>query len=115
MTRAIGSSTRSSRASSRRRAPSKAWYAVLRRGRSSIFELENATQHKHPIHIHGHSFTVIASNRRDLPVHHADTVLLGPRERVEAALVAGEPGDWMFHCHIIEHQESGMMGYVRVT
>jgi FtsP/CotA-like multicopper oxidase with cupredoxin domain len=89
--------------------------ATLRRGKSYIFALENQTQHKHPIHIHGHSFKVLSSNRRDLPVHHADTVLLGPRERIEAALVAGAPGDWMFHCHIIEHQESGMMGYVRVT
>lgn len=89
--------------------------AVLESGKSYVFELQNLTQQKHPIHIHGHSFKVLSSNRRDLPVHHADTVLLGPRERVEAALVAGEPGDWMFHCHIIEHQESGMMGYVRVT
>jgi len=23
--------------------------------------------------------------------------------------------DWMFHCHIIEHQETGMMGYIRVV
>ncbi len=88
--------------------------AILEQGKSYIFELQNLTQQKHPIHIHGHSFKVLSSNRRDLPVHHADTVLLGPRERVEAALVAGKPGDWMFHCHIIEHQESGMMGFVRV-
>jgi uncharacterized cupredoxin-like copper-binding protein len=89
--------------------------AMLQRGRSYVFELKNLTPHKHPIHIHGHSFKVLSSNRRDLPVHHSDTVLLGPRETVEVAFVAGEPGDWMFHCHIIEHQESGMMGYVRVT
>jgi len=29
-----------------------------------------------------------------------DTVLLGPREWAEIALVADNPGDWMFHCHI---------------
>jgi hypothetical protein len=89
--------------------------AVLQRGRSYILALENLTPHKHPIHLHGYSFKVLSSNRRDLPVHHADTVLLQPRERVEVALVADNPGDWMFHCHIIEHQESGMMGFVRVT
>jgi Multicopper oxidase len=22
---------------------------------------------------------------------------------------------WMFHCHILEHQESGMMGMIRVA
>jgi FtsP/CotA-like multicopper oxidase with cupredoxin domain len=89
--------------------------AELKRGRSYVFELRNATPHAHPIHIHGHSFKWLRSNKQDLPVHHADTVLLQPRERVEVAFVADNPGDWMFHCHIIEHQESGMMGYVRVT
>jgi FtsP/CotA-like multicopper oxidase with cupredoxin domain len=24
-------------------------------------------------------------------------------------------GDWMFHCHVLEHQAGGMMGVVRVT
>lgn len=24
-------------------------------------------------------------------------------------------GDWMLHCHILEHQEGGMMGVIRVT
>jgi FtsP/CotA-like multicopper oxidase with cupredoxin domain len=30
-------------------------------------------------------------------------------------LVADNPGDWMFHCHILEHQIAGMMGVVRVA
>jgi FtsP/CotA-like multicopper oxidase with cupredoxin domain len=89
--------------------------ATLTRGKSYVFELRNLTPHQHPIHIHGHSFTVLKSNKRDLPVHHADTVLLQARERVEVAMVADNPGDWMLHCHIIEHQETGMMGYVRVV
>jgi FtsP/CotA-like multicopper oxidase with cupredoxin domain len=41
--------------------------------------------------------------------------LLRPNERIEVGLVAGEPGKWMFHCHIIEHQEAGMMGYITVV
>jgi len=44
-----------------------------------------------------------------------DTVLLAPRERADVAFVADNPGDWMFHCHILEHQEAGMMSVVRVT
>ncbi len=75
----------------------------------------NLTMTSHPIHIHGHRFLVLKSNRRDLPVHHADTVLLQPKERIEVAMVADNPGDWMLHCHIIEHQETGMMGYIRVA
>jgi len=43
-----------------------------------------------------------------------DTVLIAPRERVEVAFVADNPGDWMFHCHILEHMAGGMMGVIRV-
>ena len=89
--------------------------ATLTRGRSYVFELSNVTPHMHPIHIHGHTFKFLRSNKRDLPVHHADTILLQPKERVEVAFVADNPGDWMFHCHIIEHQETGMMSYLRVA
>ena len=89
--------------------------AVLRRGRSYIFSLKNADQLIHPIHIHGHTFKVLRSDRRTLPVHHADTVLLLPDETIEVAFVADNPGRWMFHCHVIEHQKTGMMGYVEVV
>jgi FtsP/CotA-like multicopper oxidase with cupredoxin domain len=88
--------------------------AVLQRDRSYIFELVNRTKQQHPIHIHGHHLKLLKSNKRDLPVHRADTLLLYPDERIETAFVADNPGNWMFHCHIVEHQESGMMGYVRV-
>ncbi|MEX0752836.1 MAG: multicopper oxidase domain-containing protein [Xanthobacteraceae bacterium] len=43
-----------------------------------------------------------------------DTVLLDPRARAEIAFVADNPGDWMFHCHILEHQAGGMLGTIRV-
>jgi FtsP/CotA-like multicopper oxidase with cupredoxin domain len=89
--------------------------ATLEHGRSYIFELENQTPNVHPLHIHGHTFKVLRYSRQDLPVHHADTILLQPKETVEVAFVADNPGDWMFHCHIIEHQETGMMGYIRVA
>jgi FtsP/CotA-like multicopper oxidase with cupredoxin domain len=88
--------------------------ATLGLGRSYLLTLSNTSRQSHPIHLHGHTFKVLGSNRRDLPVHHADTVILGPRERIDIALLADNPGDWMLHCHIIEHQDTGMMGIVRV-
>lgn len=87
---------------------------TLVRGRSYVLELVNATPHQHPVHLHGMTFKVTKPSR-GLPAHWADTVLLGPKDRVEIAFVADNPGDWMLHCHIIEHQETGMMGYVRVA
>ncbi|MFN0218515.1 MAG: multicopper oxidase family protein [Hyphomicrobium sp.] len=89
--------------------------AKLKLGSSYIFELENRTPHAHPIHIHGHTFEVMSSNLRELIRHRADTVLLVPKERIEVAFVADNPGRWMFHCHILEHQETGMMGYLDVA
>lgn len=89
--------------------------AVLRQGQSYVIEVKNVSQVRHPIHLHGHSFRVLGSNRRSLPVHWADTVLVAPRERVTIAFQADNPGNWMFHCHLIEHQEAGMMGYLRIA
>jgi FtsP/CotA-like multicopper oxidase with cupredoxin domain len=89
--------------------------AVLQLGRSYVFRLVNATKLIHPIHIHGHSFKVLRSDRRAIVPHTADTVLLLPEETVEVAFVADNPGKWMFHCHVIEHQEAGMMSYVVVA
>ena len=89
--------------------------AELKLGRSYVFELFNGTPHQHPIHLHGHTFRVLRSSKGEIVPHLADTVLVAPKERVEIAFTADNPGEWMMHCHIIEHQETGMMGYVRVA
>jgi len=89
---------------------------TLRHGQSHIISMTNATAWHHPIHFHGHSFRVISRNGN--PTAHKewqDTVLMVPKERVEIAFVADNPGDWMFHCHILEHQTAGMMGVIRVN
>lgn len=89
---------------------------TLTRGRSYILAMANETAWWHPMHLHGHAFRVISRN--GAPTRYRewqDTVLMAPRETVEIAFVADNPGDWMFHCHILEHQESGMMGVIRVT
>jgi FtsP/CotA-like multicopper oxidase with cupredoxin domain len=89
---------------------------TLRRGRSYVLAMRNETAWWHPMHLHGHAFRVMSRNGK--PTAHRewqDTVLVAPRENVEIAFVADNPGDWMFHCHILEHQESGMMGVIRVA
>jgi FtsP/CotA-like multicopper oxidase with cupredoxin domain len=89
--------------------------AVLDRGRTYLFALKNETMFSHPMHIHGHYFTYLNSNQRDRPAHRTDTLLMQSGEQVEVAFVADNPGDWMLHCHVIEHQENGMMSYFRVV
>jgi FtsP/CotA-like multicopper oxidase with cupredoxin domain len=88
----------------------------LKRGRSYVFALQNNTAFHHPIHLHGHSFRVMSRN--GVPTRFMewqDTVLTAPKERVEIAFVADNPGDWMIHCHILEHQAAGMMATARVA
>lgn len=84
-------------------------------GESVIVEFVNATRYVHPMHLHGHTFKVLSSTRLKRPVHWADTVLVMPDERVKIAFVADNPGNWMIHCHIIEHQDTGMMAWFRVA
>jgi len=89
---------------------------TLTKDRSYILAMQNDTAWHHPIHLHGHSFRVLSRNGKPTPRREwQDTVLMAPRENVEIAFVADNPGDWMFHCHIFEHMAGGMMGVIRVT
>ncbi len=89
--------------------------ARLKLGETYIFELINVTPMKHPIHLHGHTWTVLSSNKKTITPFHTDTVLLEKNERVKVAFVADNPGRWMYHCHVIEHMKTGLMGYVEVS
>jgi FtsP/CotA-like multicopper oxidase with cupredoxin domain len=89
--------------------------AELKLGKSYILQLENLTPHVHPIHLHGMSFTVLSSSAREVMPFVSDTYLVQSGESVELAFVADNLGDWLLHCHIIEHQKTGMTSYVRVV
>jgi len=89
---------------------------TLKRGQSCVLVLRNETAWWHPMHLHGHSFRVISRNGKPTTRREwRDTVLVPPRETVEIAFVADNPGDWMFHCHVTDHQEAGMMGLIRIA
>jgi len=88
----------------------------LKLGRSYRLRWTNDTAFDHPIHMHGHSFHVLARNGVPLDEPQIqDTVLIAPEETVDVAFVADNPGDWALHCHVLEHAAAGMMGYVRVS
>ncbi|WP_171177941.1 multicopper oxidase family protein [Ruegeria sp. HKCCD8929] len=89
--------------------------ATLERGKSYVLRLRNESPNLHPIHLHGLAFVPIRSNLRKLPPLLTDTMLLLKDEVAEIALVADNPGDWAFHCHVIEHQKTGLTGYIHVT
>ena len=65
----------------------------------------------HPFHIHGAGrFLVLArSGEPEANLVWKDTVLIRPEETVDILLDVSNPGRWMAHCHIAEHNQSGMM------
>ena len=83
----------------------------VKQGEHIVLHMINETDFWHPMHLHGHFFRVIAVNGvRTRFQEWRDTVLMGPRESVDIALVADNPGEWMFHCHVLDHAAGGMMG-----
>lgn len=85
-------------------------------GETAVLRLENATAWEHPMHLHGHHFRVLSRDGRETRLQPwRDTVLVGPRETVEIAFRAGLPGDWLFHCHALEHHAAGLGSVIRVT
>ncbi len=89
--------------------------ARIRRGRSVVLEFDNKTAWPHAMHIHGHHFRVMARNGQ--PVDSGawrDTELVAADEKVTVAFVADNPGKWLIHCHMLEHQAAGMKTWFQV-
>lgn len=89
--------------------------ASLKLGKTYIFEFTNITPHTHPIHLHGFFFRVLSSTKRKIIPHWADTSLIRPKETVRVAFKADTVGNWLMHCHILEHQKTGMTGFINVS
>ncbi|MGH6813098.1 MAG: multicopper oxidase family protein, partial [Methylocella sp.] len=75
--------------------------------------IANQTMMPHPMHLHGHTFQVVAidGNRFAGPLR--DTVLVPPKTTVTVAFDADNPGWWAFHCHLLYHQHAGMFATLR--
>jgi FtsP/CotA-like multicopper oxidase with cupredoxin domain len=65
----------------------------------------------HPFHIHGAGrFLVLCRDGEPDPnLVWKDTVLVRSNQTVDILLDVMNPGRWMAHCHIAEHNQSGMM------
>jgi len=89
---------------------------TLKKGATYKWLIKNDTTWEHPMHLHGHHFRLLSRNGRKVdPQPWLDTVLLAPDEVVEVMFVADNPGDWLYHCHILEHHLAGMGAIIRVV
>ena len=64
---------------------------------------------QHPIHLHGQRFVVVSKNgQANTNIEWKDTITIPSGQTYELIAVMDNPGEWMLHCHIAEHLESGM-------
>jgi FtsP/CotA-like multicopper oxidase with cupredoxin domain len=85
-------------------------------GETQIWTVSNQTKWSHPIHLHGFFFQVLDEKGEPVrPLAWRDTVNV-PFETTMRFVVRYDdrPGSWMFHCHILDHAEGGLMGMVEV-
>jgi plastocyanin len=88
----------------------------LAEGERVLLRFINAGHLPHAVHLHGHSFTIVATDGNPVPEAAQltkDTVLVGPAERYDLAFVGDNPGVWMLHCHMEHHMANGMMTLVQ--
>ncbi len=83
------------------------------RGETIRIAMRNDTAWPHAMHLHGHHFRQVYGDGTTGPLR--DTLLMNRNEAVEIAFVADNPGDWLLHCHMLEHAAGGMMTWLRVS
>lgn len=62
----------------------------------------------HVFHLHGHRW-------RDEAGRFTDSQLLGPSTTLTIEYTEDNPGDWLYHCHVTDHMQGGMVGWYRVN
>jgi FtsP/CotA-like multicopper oxidase with cupredoxin domain len=102
-------------------------------GNTEVWELYNATEDAHPMHIHEVHFEVV--NRQDIVVDEdaetvqvtgspqppepwetgvKDTVIAYPGQVTRVRIRFDRPGQFVWHCHIVEHEDNEMMRPYRI-
>jgi FtsP/CotA-like multicopper oxidase with cupredoxin domain len=90
---------------------------VVRLGATEEWVIRNASQEMHPFHIHVNDFQVMSVNGRPYRARSLqDTVPLPPGGTVRIRMRFRDfLGAFVYHCHILAHEDGGMMGVVEVT
>ncbi|MBK7583273.1 MAG: multicopper oxidase family protein [Myxococcales bacterium] len=84
---------------------------VAENGSVHVLTVKNESDMDHPFHLHGFFFQRLGEAGKP---KNKDTIIVKAHETLELASRFDEPGMWMYHCHILEHAEGGMMGELHV-
>ena len=86
---------------------------TVERGRTVVLNFANRSAFPHAMHVHGHHFRQLEGG--GFRPFWLDTVIVDVQRSEPIAFVADNPGKWMIHCHMLEHQETGMAAWFQVT
>jgi len=90
--------------------------AELSLGERAVLRVRNDTRWEHAMHLHGHHFWVRSREFGDQERHVLrDTYLMAPGEEADLVFIADNPGQWLFHCHMLEHHAAGMGGVISIS
>jgi len=97
--------------------------ATVKAGSTEIWEIVNVRtgmmEIPHSFHLHGVQFQILDINGKKPPAGESgwkDTVLVWPGDTVRIIIPFREfPGIYMYHCHLLEHEDDGMMGQFEVV
>ena len=88
---------------------------IAKLGERVRIRVVNLGMDHHPIHLHGHTFNVTATEGGRVPPAAwapENTVLVGVAQARDFEFVADNPGDWMLHCHLPHHMMNQMVSMV---
>ncbi len=95
---------------------------VVKLGDTEIWEISNASPQPHPFHIHDIQFLILDRDGKPPLAGERgfkDTVIVDHNETVRVIArfedYADPDNPYMYHCHILEHEDAGMMGQFIVT
>ena len=88
----------------------------VKRNEVIVFDVWNDSRWPHSMHLHGYHFYVRSNEFENINDYLLrDTYLMQPGEKSKFIVLADNPGKWLFHCHMLEHAVSGMVGYIEVN
>jgi len=87
-----------------------------RLGTTEIWQIENVVGMDHPFHLHGFQFQVLDRNGVPEPyLSWKDSVNVPKHSKVRIVVRFDDfAGKWMYHCHILDHEDMGMMGILQL-
>ncbi|MEP7271520.1 MAG: multicopper oxidase domain-containing protein [Acidobacteriota bacterium] len=88
---------------------------LVKQGERVRIRLVNLGMDHHPMHVHGHQFSVTGTEGGRIPQtawYPGNTVLVGVAQARDIEFDATYQGDWMLHCHLPHHMMNQMVSMV---